>query len=606
MKRLIIISLAMGLSLIARPAVAANIRYESFVADVTVGTDASITVTETINVDFLSALHGFYRSIPFRYQTTNGGKASMPVAPVQVLMDGADIPYTTSVVGDDLQLKIGDPDRTITGRHVYTIEYTVKAAVNFFADHDELYWNITGDRWDQSLSDVRATIHLPSGAIESIQLACYTGERGSKATDCTKTTVNQVTEFTAQDFLTVVVGWPVGLVTKPADYESLRASVPDRLVEPSWWMLPGWAALILSVMIPMLALGMMIRRWRRHGRDPRGQGTIIAQYDPPAGMTPAEVGVLIDEKASDRDVTSTIVDLAVRGWLTITEEKKSGVLGFGGGKDYRLDRKREDTQSLRTHESDMMSGLFGHSDFGADAKMASMLGPDLGTMVQKAMKAASPNVNVETGAPVTSITLSYLKGTFADDVAKIKRDLYTQLVADGYFASDPRAVITKYLLIGIGLGVLTLPLAIMGAFGAPLAGLVIMCFAPFMPARTTKGVAAREHALGFKEFLATAEKYRIKWQEKEGIFEKYLPYAMVFGVADKWANALSSLATRPPDWYHGSTPGSFNTLMLWSALNSFQSASAQSFAPPAASGGSGFGGGGFSGGGGGGGGGGGW
>jgi uncharacterized membrane protein len=131
-----------------------------------------------------------------------------------------------------------------------------------------------------------------------------------------------------------------------------------------------------------------------------------------------------------------------------------------------------------------------------------------------------------------------------------------------------------------------------------------------MPRRSEKGTAALEHAVGFQEYLEKAEKYRLQWQEKEKVFESFLPYAMVFGVVAQWTKAFSSMDMKPPDWYEGSafTAGHFNAVAFGSMMRGLDSSVGQAMSakPQESSGGSGFSGGGHSGGGGGGGGGGSW
>jgi uncharacterized membrane protein len=159
------------------------------------------------------------------------------------------------------------------------------------------------------------------------------------------------------------------------------------------------------------------------------------------------------------------------------------------------------------------------------------------------------------------------------------------------------AVFTQLALIGIGL--------VIGAVALLLA-------ADRFPARTGKGSAALARVQGFRLFVATAQADQIKWEEREQIFSAYLPFAMVFGLADRWAKIFGDLGSVQPDgspglyWYTGSPGWSF--LAFNSSFNSFAATTATSITstPPSASGASGFGGGGFSGGGGGGGGGGSW
>lgn len=548
------------------PALAADWSMPFFRSAITVHNDASITVTETVQADFSQAKHGIYRNIPWRYQTNDGSSIQVPITIDRVERNNSTEPYTTSKVGDELVVKIGDANTTITGEQTYTIVYTAQAAVNFFTDHDELYWNATGTNWEVPLQAVETSVRLDMQVSkDQLQVKCFTGATGSTAQDCTATVDDSAGSFTANgQFLTVVFGWPKGVVTKPDNYDQLRTggtTTNDYLMPLAW-------LLILNIGIPLVALGVLFWYWLRHGRDPKGPGTVIAQYDPPPGMTPGEMGVLMDETANHRDIIATMVDLAVRGYLTITEKEKTGLLGLQKSKDYILDKTVPKTagQPLRPHEQNMLASLF------------------------------------STG---NQVSLSELKGTFADDVKKIQSHLYTQVAADGYFLRNPQTVRMTFLILGavvVGLGFITVPI---GIFALIPIGVMLILFGFVMPQRTPKGAGAYWHAKGFKLFLEKAEKYRIHWQEKENIFEAYLPYAMAFGVADKWTKAFASLQQEPPNWYHGSG-GTFNTLMLWSALNNFSTVSAKSFALPAASGSSGIGGGGMSGGGFGGGGGGSW
>ncbi len=537
----------------------------SFAADIVVHDDASLTVTETITADFRSAKHGIFRNIPWRYATDEGGTMQVPLTIERVERDGKTEPYTTSYIDDLLEVKIGDADVTIAGEHTYVIVYIVQAAVNFFDDHTELYWNATGNDWPVPLEAVSATVRLePTVLAEDIQGRCLTGEVGSTVENCTATiAVSQASFKAAGEPLTVVVGWPNGIVTKPDNYDQLRSTAGTTAIERAFkYPVIFWG---LNIIWPLFVGLWLWRHWYSRGKDAPGKGTIIAQYDPPESMTPGEMGTLFDEHANHRDVIATMVDLAVRGYLTITEVKTKKLIGTST--DFRLDRLTpKGTTPLKDHEKKLLDGLFSDG---------------------------------------SSVTLSELKGTFADDVKKIQDHLYTQVRDQGYFTANPNTVRVIYIVVGLvlaGLGFLTI---VFGIVGPIVAGLLIAAVGPFMPKRTVKGAAALWHAKGFKLFLEKAEKYRIKWQEKENIFETYLPYAMAFGVADKWTKAFADLQKEPPSWYHGSG-NTFNTIMFWSALNSFSTASAKSFAPPAASGGSGFGGGGFSGGGFGGGGGGSW
>ena len=217
------------------------------------------------------------------------------------------------------------------------------------------------------------------------------------------------------------------------------------------------------------------------------------------------------------------------------------------------------------------------------------------------------------------------KNEFYKDLPAIKNKIYQGLVQDGYFPSDPKNIRDFYYAIG---GILAaVPLFMMGFFliffsvsvplGIIASGIIFLIFASRMPAKTKKGAEAKWQILGLEEYIKTAETDRIKFQERENIFQKLLPYAMTLGIADKWTKAFKDMIKTAPDWYQSSDPSfrsSFNTIYLLHSLDHLSSAAAttmqssprSSGSGGAWSGGSGFGGGGFSGGGFGGGGGGSW
>jgi uncharacterized membrane protein len=123
-------------------------------------------------------------------------------------------------------------------------------------------------------------------------------------------------------------------------------------------------------------------------------------------------------------------------------------------------------------------------------------------------------------------------------------------------------------------------------------------FALIMPARTVEGARAREATLGFKEFLSRVEEDRYKRMiTSPELFEKYLPFAMAFGVEDRWANAFRDIYREPPQWYTGGT-GPFNVSSFSSSIGTMSSAAASSMSSSPGSSGGGSSGGGSGGGGG--------
>jgi uncharacterized membrane protein len=224
------------------------------------------------------------------------------------------------------------------------------------------------------------------------------------------------------------------------------------------------------------------------------------------------------------------------------------------------------------------------------------------------------------------VLLSDLKQTFRADLQKVQSLLYADVTDNGWFRGNPSSVRARWFFLGIlaiaaGAG-LTWVLAKWTSFGLTgiavvLAGVVLLALSPRMPARTAKGTAALAQARGFRLYLETAEAEQLRFEEGEDLFSRYLPYAIVFGVAERWAKVFARLAASgvevaTPTWYVSSNPafygGGFDYNGFGRSMDSFANVTSGSLAAatPSSSGSSGFGGGGFSGGGGGGGGGGSW
>lgn len=545
----------------------------SFSSDVVVNKDASIRVVERIDYYFSSPRHGIYRDIPVRYKLDTGKVVTVPVEVLDVSdPEGLPVHYEIITNKDAVRVKIGDPDRTITGAKTYVITYEAVGALRYFDDHDELYWNVTGNAWTVPIRRTSATVTLPAEVPDgSVKVRCFTGPEGSTASDCVAGAQAQVASFAAQGPLTVAVLWPPHIVDK------VEAKSPGLLET----VLP-WSPLLL----PVAVVAALVLLWWTRGRDPEGKGTLVVQYDPPDGLRPAEVGVILDEDAGLKDVTAIIVDLAVRGYLKIREIDKKGLVF--SETDYEFERLKDwnGDASLKPFETHLLTSLF-----GATGKVARM----------------------------SEIRDNHL---FYKDLPVIKQKLYDDMVSAGYFPSDPAKVRGAYAGVGVGIIVILVfffpgvGFMFSGTFlgnlilGAGLSGLAIALFAPLMPRKTAKGVEAYEHAWGFREYVDKAEKYRIQWQEKEGVFEKFLPYAMVFGVVEHWTRAFAGMNLPPPSWYEGRAwnAGAFNAGAFYGSLNAMSGAmsTAMTSRPQSSSSGSGFGGGGSSGGGFGGGGGGSW
>ncbi len=563
---------ALGLAVllaVASPASAQRtLAIQSFDATIVVSADGSVAVEETIVPRFTGSWNGIYRAIPVEYRTPQGLNYTLRLD-VESATDeeGRALKLESSKERHYRKLKIWVPGAQDATRTV-KLRYRVANALRFFEEHDELYWNVTGDEWDVPLEAVSARVELPAG-VSGVRATAFRGAYGSTAQapatvepDGARAELPRGLGF--REGLTIVVGWNPGLVHRPTAIERttdlLYSNVP--------------------LVIPLFVFLGMWRLWHARGRDPK-VASIATRYEPPANLTPAEVGTLVDGKPDLRDITASVVDLAVRGYLHITETKNEFLFGLFSNKDYTftMQKPRPEWAALKPHERDLLGALFDSSD---------------------------------------SVSLSTLKNKFYKHLPGLQNELYGLLVRDGYYTGRPDRVRALYIIAGVivggGIAVLgstyMISLAMQPAasiIAGVLSGLIIILFGLVMPSRTVPGTRELEKILGFQEFLSRVEADRLERIVKTPeMFEKFLPYAMALGVEDNWAQAFEGIYREPPRWYTG--PGAVQTFRPSTFTSDLGRMSAQAAAvmasAPRSSGGSGFSGGssggGFGGGGGGG------
>jgi uncharacterized membrane protein len=543
-----------------------ELRIENFQSEVLVMADGTIDVTENIQAHFVGGpWHGLYRTIPVEYVTPQGLNYSL-VLEVRRITDGSGraLKYETSRERHYRKLKIYVPDADNTTQTI-SIEYAVSDALRFFDDHDELYWNVTGDDWDVPIHAASARIILPEGTT-NIRANVFTGAYRSRAQNADVDVAGNGVEVRTREplrlheGLTVAVAFDKGFVHEPGAADKVA------LFFRSNWPLG----------LPLATFVVMFYLWWTKGRDPRLR-PIAAQYAPPDQLTPAEAGTLVDNSADMRDITATIVDLAVRGYIAIEEHQREQMLGLMHSKDYNfiLKKERAEWAELKAHEQALLAGLF--------------------TM----------------GTAGETVSMSSLENHFYTNLPGIRSNIFDSLVTHGYYNRRPDAVRSSYIAVGAVVGFLVVfggvkmasslgmaPLTFIAA--GVLTGAMICGFGWFMPAHTEQGARTLEGVLGFEDFLVHVEAERFNTMIKTPqMFEKFLPFAMALGVEKNWSKAFQGILTQPPEWYRGSSYGpGFYPIMFTNDLSSMSSrVSSVMTAAPRSSGGSGFGGGGSSGGG---------
>ncbi len=566
MKFVRLFALSLAAFLVALPASAAvrQIVIQHFDDEVVVSEDGTIDVTETIEARFTGEnWHGLYRSIPVEYTNPQGLNYTLLIDHVSATdSDGRTLKWEQNSEGRYTKFKIYVPDADDSTRTI-VLHYRVLDALRFFEDHDELYWNVTGNDWEVPIQSASAHIALPAG-VTGLHAIAYTGAMNSRAQDAVvevkdnSVDIHTTRPLSFHEGLTAVVGFDKGFVHPPSAAtkfnQFLRSNIP--------------------LLIPIIVFFVMFWLWWTRGRGPERQA-IAVQYEPPDKLTPGECGTLVDNEAAMRDITATLVDLAVKGYMTIEQRDESHLLGLSHSKEYIFHLKKPPAEwaAARAHEQQMLSALF---DNGAN----------------------------------TDVKLSDLQNHFYTQLPGIRDSIFQALMSDNYYLHRPDTVRQGYIGAGLAIGFLMVAgngflaratgiASATWVIAGVASGLVICAFGYFMSARTVTGQRALEKVLGFEDFLGRTQKDQIDRLEKTPeLFEKYLPYAMALHVEKKWVQAFSGIAMQPPGWYQGSYGGAFVPYLLVNDLNMMSMQAGSTMASsPRSSGGSGFGGGGGAGGG---------
>ena len=525
MKRfLALLLLAVASALPARPLVAQrSLELRDFHSSIVVRRSGAIRVTETLTVHFAGSWNGIYRVIPIEYRTDQGLNYTLRLNIVSATDDaGNTLRVEQERSGGSLRLRLYVPGASDVTRKV-TLTYEVENALRFFEEHDELYWNVTGDQWDFPIQQVRADIILP-GSVTGVRTTSFSGARGSTASGGAGEQIANAVYFRSaaplgyHEGLTVVVGWNPGIIERPSAVDKAASLFASNML----------------MLVPVLMLGVMWTIWRRYGRDP-DPGSIYVRYEPPPDLSPAEAGTLLDDSPDARDITATLVDLAVRGFVRIEETEKQHLFGLIDTTDYELQLLRAaEWPTLKAHERALLQALSVHSE---DDR----------------------------------VHLSDLQNQFYKHMPQITKHLSSSLTAGGYYRAHPAVVrviwlavagITAAMIAAIGfrmsarygIAELTTVISAVATF------IVMAVFAWLMPARTAHGARTHAWLRGFEEFLRRVEKDRLERTiDDPATFEKFLPYAMAFGVEKNWAQAFEGMATEPPDWYRSRHGGPFRT-----------------------------------------------
>ncbi|RZO22496.1 MAG: DUF2207 domain-containing protein [Candidatus Thioglobus sp.] len=600
-------------------------KIRQFSSLIEIHTDGGLTITEKITVlaEGDKIRRGIYRDFPTRYKDRSGKTKTVGFQLLDVKRDGKSEPFRLENLTNGVRVYIGRKDHFLpSGQYSYELIYQTDRQLGFFEDHDELYWNVTGNDWDFAIDQADATVRLPAGvATQHAEFTAYTGIKGETGRDYRLETLAdgqarfEITRpLPPGSGFTIVAGWPKGFVAEPATHQRLSYFLEDNLA-----LVVGFSGFFLVVLYFMYA-------WSRVGRDP-ARGTVFPRFEPPNDLSPASVRYIMRMGFDSRVFSTALISMAVKGRIRIeeSESKKTIIhrdevqdetpLSFGeqvifkkllaNQESFELDKSQhKKIRSTRDAFKMRLEGEYHRHFFFKNRRwlipgiLISML-----TIIAVVMTNSDPQTILGLGIPVLVMFVFlfaarsiWQQGRWFHAIIFGVIAIVSGLsnIAFALFSSNLIVVLILVLLVGVN-----------------------FLFYALMKAPTRAGQKIIDEIEGFKKYLVTAEKNRLNTigsvDEQLLLFEKYLPYALALDVDQEWSEKFSDVLDKAvasseqnyrPSWYHGRSWNTRNPVGFAKSLSRSLSSTVVSAgtAPGSSSGFSG----GSSGGGGGGGGGGGW
>jgi hypothetical protein len=568
-----------------------------FHTDINVQKNGELNVTEYItiyngngqgNAANNDIQRGIVRDFPTVYTDKNGYKVNTGFSLKSVSRNEVTEPYIKEMLINGERIMIGKSDVFIdTGVYTYKLEYITNQQIRFDTVKDELYWNVNGNGWVFTADSISCAIRFPEGA-KIFEFDCYTGVQGSTDKDCrgSKISDNEIfftstRRMNAYEGLTVAAAVEKGILIQPGKAEEAVSFLKAN------YILPFLSALLIFL------FGFYYNAWRKKGRDPK-QGTIFPQFEPPAGLSPADTGYIRDQKYTSRLFAATLVDAAVHKELEISVDRVGTIFKAN---EYTF-KKPDKVEGVNTAEKIRQYGFSMNDIYGEKAKSGTYnpVFKRLNASLEKTLK--DKFLLTKKSKPAKRGMFALNSGFGYIGIVLFLLGLVVSFFFTVNFFSKPVFILTVCLMLAILL--------------------VNIIFIRIMKAYTKEGRAITDHILGFKMYLEQAEQkmYNMLTPPEKNLelFEKYLPYAIALGVENEWAEKFDSIiqqaitAGYQPAYFmvsSGSFSNNFNVAAMSAGISSGLSSTISSASTPPSSS-SGSGGGGSSGGGGGGGGGGGW
>lgn len=575
---------------------------DEYHVEIDVNEDNSYDITEEITAYFNVDKHGIIRSIPIKNKVERlDGTSSTNRARITEL--SVDEDFTKSTNNGNLQVKIGDANRTITGEKEYTISYKYSIGKDKAKEYDEFYFNLIGTEWDTAIGNVTFEINMPKEFDED-KLGFSVGSTGSTYSDDIEYEIDDNT----------ITGSYNGILDK-------KEGITMRLeLEDGYFIYERGVDIYLMYLIPGVLLIISLLLWKKYGKDDLVVDTV--EFYPPEGFNSLEVGFIYNGKAKNEDVVSLMIYLANKGYIKIEEtEEKSLFSTISSFKVVKL----KDYDGDNINERLFLEGLFKSGNTVTSSQLTNKFYITLNKILKNINgKDNKYKIFEKTAASKGTLVLVFIIATIMSMVAiptlayssgaELLITIILVLFYTPFFLVVFKAGMAKVARIFVGAFITlhsavffsTMPIATVlmtdsEYLTAFLFGLVCLIALikvySIMPKRTPYGNELYGKLKGFKNFLETAEKEKLESMVMQNptYFFDILPYTYVLGVSDKWIEKFETIAIQSPEWYGGSS--TFNTHEFGRFMNSTMASAKTSMSSSPSSSGSGGSGGGSSGGG---------
>lgn len=531
---------------------------DDFQSEISINRDTSLDIKEKIEVTFNESKHGIFRTIPVIYSAN--GRTIRAKLNVKSVTDeiGKPYKYEVSWLNESRKIKIGDPDKTLTGKNTYIINYKITKVLQRYDGHDELYWNVTGHEWDTQIT--KTTVKLSSPFANITKTKCISGIAGGESEECVGTKIDNSANTASYE-----AKFPLGnsndMTITIALNPQNSLNFPNKFQKAIDIIMDNWGYAVAAV--PFL---LMLYFWIKKGRDKRYlsdniyvkvknapekttaffEHKILGQvYSPIAGLTPSQIGTIIDQRVDTKDVVAEIVELARLGYFQIKKVTKKRFIGTSN--DYAFISNGKDLTNLNNYQKYLFESLF-NSEAIADSK--------------KDLEGFKINGITDT------VLLSSLKNNFYKYLEVFKDKLYKNVADKSYFDGNPDGVVKKYaglfIAMSVAAGACVLYFAsISGDNFGPLSllGLLLipgMVICKFMPRRTAWGYSLLNQINSLKYFISVG-KWRQEIAEKNMFLEEILPIAISLGIVDKLARDMKDLGLPAPKYIQGMPVATFGS-----------------------------------------------